>query len=135
VRELQAAAVCELARLRRPRDGFPPILVGDFNAVPDSDEIRYIKGLHSLNGRSVHFRDAWEAAGRGDGTTWSNRNSYAATALEPDRRIDYIFVGPPRADGMGMVEECHVVCDDEREGVWPSDHFGVFALLRTEPFA
>src|SRR5215208_2309777 len=131
-RELQVMAVCEQARRRHPREGFPPILVGDFNAVPDSDEIRYVKGLHSIGGRSVHFRDAWEAAGRGDGTTWSNRNPYAATAPEPDRRIDYVFVAPPRADGLGVVEECRVVCDDARDGVWPSDHFGVFASLRTE---
>ena len=25
------------------------------------------------------------------------------------------------------------VCDDEVDGVWPSDHFGVYAELRTEP--
>jgi endonuclease/exonuclease/phosphatase family metal-dependent hydrolase len=133
VRELQVAAVCDLARRRRPRDGFPPILVGDFNAEPDSAEIRYVKGLQSLNGRSVHFRDAWAQAGGGDGTTWSNRNAYARPALEPDRRIDYIFVGPPRADGLGLIESCQVVCDDERDGAWPSDHFGVFAVLRSEP--
>jgi hypothetical protein len=26
-----------------------------------------------------------------------------------------------------------VVCDDERDGIWPSDHFGVYAELRSEP--
>jgi endonuclease/exonuclease/phosphatase family metal-dependent hydrolase len=133
VRELQVAAVCDLVRRRRPRNGFPAVLVGDFNAVPDSDEIRYVKGLHSLNGRSVYFRDAWEVAGRGDGITWSNRNDYARPALEPDRRIDYIFVGPPRPNGLGLIEECRVVCDDARDSVWPSDHFGVFAVLRAAP--
>jgi endonuclease/exonuclease/phosphatase family metal-dependent hydrolase len=133
VRERQVVAASALARRRRPRDGFPPILVGDFNAEPDSSEIRYVKGLHALNGGSVHFRDAWALAGDGDGTTWNNRNAYAYAALEPDRRIDYIFVGPPRGDGIGAVESCRVVCDEERDGAWPSDHFGVFATLRTEP--
>ena len=36
-------------------------------------------------------------------------------------------------DGIGAIESCRVVCDQELEGVWPSDHFGVFCTLRTEP--
>jgi hypothetical protein len=31
------------------------------------------------------------------------------------------------------VTHCRVVCDDEQDGVWPTDHFGVYAELRTEP--
>lgn len=132
-RERQVVAVCDLTLRRRPRNGFPPILAGDFNAEPESTEIRYIKGLHALDGRSIHFRDAWVIAGAGKGITWSNRNPYARQALEPDRRIDYIFVGPPRPNGLGLIESCRVVCDEEQDGVWPSDHFGVYAELRTEP--
>jgi endonuclease/exonuclease/phosphatase family metal-dependent hydrolase len=133
VRERQVVAVCQLALRRRPRGGFPPILLGDFNAEPDSTEIRYIKGLHALNGASVHFRDVWRMAGEGEGITWSNENDYARPALEPDRRIDYIFVGPPLPSGIGKVESCRVVCNDGQDGVWPTDHFGVYAELRTEP--
>jgi endonuclease/exonuclease/phosphatase family metal-dependent hydrolase len=135
VRERQVIALCDWVRGRRPREGFPPILVGDFNAEPDSAEVRYVCGLQSLEGRSVHFRDAWRHAGDGDyGLTWSNRNSYASPWFEPERRIDYIFVGSPQApSGIGNVESCRVVCNDAVDGVWPSDHFGVFAELRTEP--
>ena len=43
------------------------------------------------------------------------------------------FAGYPQRGGVGLVEACHVVCDDEVGGVWPSDHFGVYAELRTEP--
>ncbi len=131
VRERQVLALCDFARARAPRDGFPPVLVGDFNAEPDAAEIRYVQGLQSLAGRSVYFADAWRVAGDGGpGTTWSNRNAYAAAEHEPDRRIDYVFVGPPRRDGLGQVLRCHPVCDTPREGVWPSDHFGVLAELR-----
>jgi endonuclease/exonuclease/phosphatase family metal-dependent hydrolase len=134
VRERQVMALCQHVRRRRPRDGFPPLLVGDFNAEPESAEIRFVSGLQSLEGRSMYFRDAWAYAGEGgDGITWSNRNAYARRWLEPDRRIDYVFVGPPRRDGIGLVERCRVVCCEERNGVWPSDHFGVYAELRTEP--
>jgi endonuclease/exonuclease/phosphatase family metal-dependent hydrolase len=135
VREQQVAAVCDLALRRRPRGGFPPILAGDFNAEPDSAEIRFVSGLQSLGGRSVAFLDAWRTAGDGGpGITWSNANPYARIALEPDRRIDYVFAGfPLRGSGIGRIERCRVVCDREEQGVWPSDHFGVLAQLRTEP--
>lgn len=135
VRERQVRAVCDLVLRRRPRGGFPPVLVGDFNADPESAEIRYATGLQSLEGRSMYLRDAWREAGAGDGHTWSNRNAYARKALEPDRRIDYVLVGPPRRDGLGLVEECRVVCDRADGGVWPSDHFGVYARMRSEPLA
>jgi endonuclease/exonuclease/phosphatase family metal-dependent hydrolase len=134
VREQQVAALGELLRRRRSRDAFPLVVLGDFNADPDSTEIRYLRGLHALGGRSLYLRDAWaEAGGGGPGITWSNRNPYARTALEPDRRIDYVFVAPPLRGGVGLVERCRVVCDEERDAVWPSDHFGVCAELRTEP--
>ncbi len=134
VRERQVRALGELVVRRRPRNGFPPILVGDMNAEPESTEMRYVRGLHALEDSSLYLRDAWLEAGSGsDGVTWSNRNPYAGAAREPDRRIDYIYVGSPQRNGVGLVESCRVVCAAAREGVWPSDHFGVCAELRTEP--
>lgn len=134
IRERQVVALCDFVLRRRAKGGFPPILTGDFNAEPDSAEIRYVGGFQSLDGRSIHFRDAWRVAGdEGPGTTWSNRNPYARPWNEPERRIDYIFSGYPQQGGIGRVERCRVVCDDERAGVWPTDHFGVYAELRDEP--
>ena len=134
IREKQVAAVCDLALQNRPRKGFPPILVGDFNAEPESAEIRYVTGLQSLEGRSVCFLDAWRMAGDGGpGHTWANVNAYAREALEPDRRIDYIFVGFPKTTGEGQLLSCRVVCNDEKAGVWPTDHWGVYAELRSDP--
>ncbi len=134
VRERQVVELCDFALRRRPNSGFPPIVVGDFNAAPESAEIRYVCGLQSLMGRSVALLDAWATAGTGgEGATWSNDNAYAAAALEPRRRLDYVFAGFPKQDGVGQIVSCEVVCDDEKDGIWPSDHFGVFARLRTEP--
>jgi endonuclease/exonuclease/phosphatase family metal-dependent hydrolase len=139
VREKQVELLTERAWKRRPENGFPPIIAGDFNAEPDSDEIRFMTGRHSLVGRSVAFLDAWEVAGdatlpgeAGRGITWSNRNAYARVEYEPCRRIDYLFVGLPGRKGQGWVEQCRVVCNEEEGGVWPTDHFGVYAELRTE---
>jgi endonuclease/exonuclease/phosphatase family metal-dependent hydrolase len=120
---------------RRPRGGFPPILVGDFNAESESAEIRYVTGLQSLSGQSMAWLDAWRVAGgKGRGITGCDRNAYAAQEVEPDRRIDYVFTGfPQRGTGLGQIEHCAVVCDEETDGTWPSDHFGVYAELRTDP--
>jgi endonuclease/exonuclease/phosphatase family metal-dependent hydrolase len=135
VRERQVQAVCDLALRRRVRGGFPSLLVGDFNAEPESAEIRFVSGLQSLGGRSVAFLDAFRTVGEGPGITWSNQNPYARANLEPDRRIDYVFTGFPRRDGVGQLLHCRVVCNDEKEGIWPSDHFGVYAELRSQPLA
>lgn len=137
-REQQVQALAAFVLRRRPRGGFPPIVVGDFNAEPDSNEIRFMRGFASLDGRSAMFYDAWSVGGDGGpGITWSNRNPFAAVAIEPERRIDYIFAGYPVRmtddHGVGKIEKCRVVCDAEVDGIWPSDHFGVYAEFRTEP--
>ena len=109
---------------------FPPILCGDLNANPDSDEIRFLCGLASLEGRSAFFQEAWRVAGgTGPGYTWDNRNSFAALDREPDGRIDYIFVGWRRDSGAGRVESARVVCDRSLTGTFASDHFGVMAEI------
>lgn len=134
VRERQVKELADFVLRRRPKNGFPPVVVGDFNADPESDEIRYMTGHHSIDGKRVFFHDAWRVVGsEGSGMTWSNRNPYAKESLEPDRRIDYIFTGYPQLGGQGLLERCEVVCNEASESVWPSDHFGLYAELRTEP--
>jgi endonuclease/exonuclease/phosphatase family metal-dependent hydrolase len=108
------------------------VVAGDFNAEPDSSAIRYLTGLHALDGRSTFWQDAWRLTGGGGaGLTWSNANPHAVLDQEPDRRIDYIFSGFHGPMGGGRPLECHVVGDQPVDGVWPSDHFGVFAVLQT----
>ncbi len=108
----------------------PAVLAGDFNAEPDSDEMRYLRGATGLGGPCVYFNDAWLAAGDGSpGFTFAQRNPYAALSREPDRRLDYVFVRGPDEHVRGVPLECRV-CFDEPEGeVWASDHFGVFARI------
>ena len=131
-RERQMPQLAQFARAGVGRNDYPPILVGDFNAPPESAEIRYLKGLQSLAESSTYFVDAWEfAGGTGTGATWSRDNGFASPWLLPSRRIDYVFVGHPRLPaGAGLIEECQLVCNRAVDGVWPSDHFGVCATLR-----
>jgi endonuclease/exonuclease/phosphatase family metal-dependent hydrolase len=112
-----------------PAAALPPILGGDFNAEPDSTEIRFMGGLATLGGRSVYYQDAWRVAGAaGPGWTWDNRNPYAHTVREPDRRIDYVFVGW-RHDAKGRVESARVICDRVLTKTFASDHFGLLAEI------
>ncbi|HZS42104.1 MAG TPA: endonuclease/exonuclease/phosphatase family protein [Polyangia bacterium] len=134
VRERQVAFIAERVRELAPIGvGFPPIVMGDFNAEPDADEIRYLKGLTSRLGRSVFFADSFAAAGDGSpGFTFARANSFALIAGEPNRRIDYIFSRGPDRDRLGEVLASRVVCTEPENGVWPSDHFGVYAEIRAE---
>ena len=50
--------------------------------------------------------------------------------LEPDRRIDYVLVGWPKAGGRGQVLDVEVVGVEAVDGMVPSDHYGVLATLR-----
>ena len=134
VREAQVREV--VARVEEvtqaaPPGGFPAILVGDFNAEPDADEIRYLRGLTSLGApKRVYFQDAFARVGHGPGWTFSERNPFAAPLREPDRRIDYVFVRGLDDAGRGQPLEASVCFDGPIEGSFASDHFGVIATLR-----
>lgn len=136
-RQAQVRVLCEFVAGSRPRSS-PPIVGGDFNAEPGSDEIRMLTGEAAVPVPGLVFFDTHRTAGVagagvGGGHTWSNRNPYAAQEYEPDRRIDYVFVGWRRDDGTGSAVSSRVVCDEPIDGVWPSDHFGVLAELRRPP--
>lgn len=116
----------------------PPVLMGDFNAEPDSDEIRFLRGLHTHEQRSVYFADAWIYAGDGTpGATFDRRNRFAALAHEPPRRIDYVFVRGPDRKFRGEPLETRLAFatpSEDAEGlIWPSDHFGLVTEIAAEP--
>ncbi|HYQ41472.1 MAG TPA: endonuclease/exonuclease/phosphatase family protein [Polyangiaceae bacterium] len=126
-----AERVAELAPIGGPE--LPPVLMGDFNAAPDADEIRFLTGLCALEQKTVYFADAWRFAGEGPGYTYDRANHYAAKAREPSRRIDYIFVRGPDRQFRGEPLRAELAFNAAEpsgaEPVWPSDHFGVVADL------
>jgi len=138
-RERQAVQVGELDA--RHRAALPTIVAGDLNAGPDASSIRYLSGLQTLEGRSVHYHDAWAVAGDGPGHTWSVDNPVAAAEIDRlvgqpghRRRIDYVFVGSghahPRA--RARILAARLVGDRPVDGVWLSDHAGVLVDLEVE---
>ena len=129
VRCLQVRAIARAVAERAPIDGFPPIVTGDFNAEPNSDEIRFMTGLTGLGGNCVYFADSFGVAGEGEGATFSKRNPFAEPLREPERRIDYVFVRGPDDVQRGEPRDCRVCFDEPFEGTFPSDHFGVITTI------
>lgn len=133
VREAQVREIALCIESVVAGEGFPALLVGDFNAESGSDEIRYLCGMTSLGtGRRVYFQDAFALAGDGSsGWTYARENPLAAPSSEPDRRIDYVFVRGRDERCRGHPVSARVCFDQPVEGTFPSDHFGVVATLRT----
>jgi endonuclease/exonuclease/phosphatase family metal-dependent hydrolase len=134
-REDQVLVVDEVVTAHKQQNDRPQVVMGDFNAIPGSDEIRWMTGLTSLDGRRTFFQDAWDVAHPGHpGWTWARANPYTDRMhwLRADRRLDYIFVTPIRRDRRGTVLGAQVLLDEpvvmpNGERVFGSDHFGLAA--------
>ncbi|MEU9433947.1 endonuclease/exonuclease/phosphatase family protein [Streptomyces sp. NPDC048252] len=137
VRRAQVTALAELVARHRGGTPFPPVVTGDFNAWPDSDEVRLFGGTRTASavpGQVLY--DAWDYADpTAPAATWSPENPYAARVLEPAVRIDYIHVGPPGPVGEGHVRHIRRAGHGPVDGVWPSDHAAVVADLAEEETA
>jgi endonuclease/exonuclease/phosphatase family metal-dependent hydrolase len=130
IRQDQVKAVCAYIRDTAVA-GYPAVLCGDFNAAPDSDEIRMLTGKAAVPAPPLVFRDVWELVpGEGPGLTWSNDNPYAALEAETPARIDYVFVSWPEPGGRGHATSIALLGDEPVGGIFPSDHFGLVAELR-----
>lgn len=110
---------------------YPPVVTGDLNAEPDSDELRLLGGLLTTPAApGLVLVDAWRYAEAGDsGFTWDRRNGYQSDTVLPDSRIDYILTGLPREQNRGRVRTARLAGTSPVDGVWPSDHFAVVADL------
>lgn len=120
------------------------ILAGDFNALPESHTIRYLKGLEYGEKLTPAFWiDAWEAAEERNEENWytssPKSNHLAARVAEsfvlrpeliPDRRIDYIFVNGWAYGTAGHVFSCEVIGKEKIvSDTLASDHYGLLATI------
>jgi endonuclease/exonuclease/phosphatase family metal-dependent hydrolase len=145
-REAQVLAIDEAMRaLGRDKTSAPQILCGDFNATPDSDEMRFLRGLTTLGGRRTHFQDAWlrhhrecqPGDGHAQGITWSSENELTRPlrSLDIDRRIDYIYVTSRKKDGRATIHDCRVTLTEREDpgGICASDHYALVADIQVVP--
>ncbi|MFC4031521.1 endonuclease/exonuclease/phosphatase family protein [Streptomyces polygonati] len=115
----------------RAHGAYPPVLTGDFNAEPDFDELRLIRGYQTAPAvRDLVLLDAWRFADpelpRG---TWNMTPEEAVTFGRGPSCIDYILVGVPDASRRGMIRSARRAGHLPVDGVQPSDHAAVVAEL------
>jgi len=131
-RERQVVAIDEVVRSIDSER--PQLLCGDFNAEPEADEIRFLRGLTTLAGRRTHYQDAWQRCYPGErGWTWAmtNENTQPLRSIDIDRRIDYIFVTTRKKDGRGTIYDAELILQQPHpeEGYCASDHYGLAAEI------
>lgn len=110
-------------------DPLPIILGGDFNAQPQSQEIRRLTGLEPPYRRGLVFTDAWAATNDEPGHTWTRENDNARDAVFPRRRLDYVFVSWPRTKPYGNPVAARLAGTLRVGDTVPSDHYAVVAEL------
>lgn len=130
IRVAQATALAAFIA-RHSESDHPPVVTGDLNAEPDSDEVRQLCGHKTAPAHpGLVLVDAWRYADSTDpGWTWDRSNPHVLATHEPSARIDYILVGIPGTNGRGHVRGVHRDGHRPVDGVWPSDHAAVVADL------
>jgi len=129
-RQVQLEAVSKFAlTARQAEDEFPTLLMGDMNAVPDSDEIRRLTGRSAPYVDGLIWSDVWEQVGDGRGDTWSEANPNLEFPAWPNRRLDYVFIQWPRQKPLGNPLAATLVGMRTVHGSVPSDHYAVVADL------
>ncbi|QQP97673.1 endonuclease/exonuclease/phosphatase family protein [Lysobacter enzymogenes] len=92
------------------------VVAGDFNTEADAPELAALRARYADAFASAHPQSAADP----------QRASTLNPAYLPAQRIDHVFYDPKRF----AVAEARIVLDHSRDGVWPSDHFGLFVRLR-----
>jgi endonuclease/exonuclease/phosphatase family metal-dependent hydrolase len=127
--------------LRERYAGKPFVILGDFNAAPTQEEIRYFTGSG--------FLDAAKAVGMDDVVTWdAEKNTNVRYSVQPrdaqgnmldtygllsawydgkSRRIDYVFLND--LFDMTDVLEVDRILDNPVDSLYASDHYGLLATI------
>lgn len=99
------------------------LLAGDFNAAPDSTELRTL----ASGVRGWRARSCWEGPDRPPAATFDPANPLTAP-LDRPATLDHIFaLFRPEAAAPAFGSVRVVLDHPDPRGTWPSDHFGVLA--------
>ena len=132
-REVQAVTAARLVESMAGDRFRHVVLMGDFDATPDSASVRFWTGLQSLDGMSVCYRDVWSATHPDEpGHTFSQDNPLVRRGDMPEeegRRIDYVMVRCADHGPTLHADRCERLFSEAVNGVWASDHFGLVADL------
>jgi len=122
VRERQVSEILEI--IKNKAYGLRAIVMGDFNATPDSQEIQLMK----LQGDFVDTYGRLHP--KEHGFSWDNRNLFTASHGLPDRRLDYIFVKDDSGLSEKLLSADLTFTQPDQQGVYASDHYGVITVLK-----
>jgi endonuclease/exonuclease/phosphatase family metal-dependent hydrolase len=132
-RERQAVLVARVLEDHIGSRDMHAVVLGDFDATPDSASMSFWRGRRPVDGFSVCYQDTWEYAHPEDpGFTFDTSNPLVragevATAVS--RKIDHVLVRSGLHGPTLQVADCRRVLDKPVDGVWASDHYGVLADL------
>lgn len=107
--------------VEKKTQNYPSVILGDFNMAPFTPPIIYLKEMKK-------WIDTFPGVNFGAmGLTWDYRNPYAEAERDKmaERRIDYIFIRERTGPLMRIRASQVVFNEPSKEGVFPSDHFGV----------
>lgn len=138
IREKQVGEL--LVFIHEKADKKDAVVMGDFNAIPFSPEVRtvveaggFVDTFGALNPKPAIDSSAnpVKVGGGDSGFTWSNDNPYARQSGHPmpDRRIDYIFVRRESGVLPEPVSSEIVMNRPSDSGIWASDHFAVMTTF------
>lgn len=120
------------------RDNYIGIITGDFNSLPDSPTLNYLRGKLLLEGKNTLWVDSWEHKDvPGYTSSLTNKNAHITATGSglnpllrmPERRIDYILSYGYAYGRAGSFVESELFAHQPTNGLFPSDHFGVLATI------
>lgn len=132
-REQQAVLVARAVEEHIGERDVHALVLGDFDATPDSAGLRFWRGRQPVDQLSVCYQDVWEYTHPDEpGYTFEQANPLVrdggfATAVS--RRIDYVLVRSGLRGPTLRAADCRRVLDRPVDGVWASDHYGVVVDL------
>ena len=109
------------------------VILGDFDATPDSASMLFLRGRRAVDGLSVCYQDAWESVHPDEpGYTHELANPLVRAgevSTGVTRKIDHVLVRSGLHGPTLRVADCRRVLDRPEGDVWASDHYGVLADL------
>lgn len=111
----------------------PKFLLGDFNTIPDSDEMTYLRGEIPLNGTYCKgYTDVWREGPQYSNTSATPPQRAGLTfnaAAELTKRIDYIYASSSPVDRSKSINILNAKTFGS-SSYWPaSDHLGVLLTV------
>ena len=135
-REQQAVVVARAVDTTAAREGIEHVVIlGDFDAAPDSASMRFWTGRQSLADASVCYLDAWESIHPDHpGHTFTRDNPLVTAGtmpFGPDRRIDYVLVRSGSHGPTLETRRADLLFVEPQDGIQASDHYGLVVDLMT----